>query len=54
VLNQYCFGNSYYYERITGEYWFLGLNPKNVEYAYSIVGEGGDVHRIDKNNFIKI
>jgi len=41
---------------VINQYWFLGLKPKNVEYAYSIVivGEGGDVHRIDKNNFIKI
>lgn len=51
VLNQYC---GYYYNREDCEYWFLGLKPKNVEYAYSIVGVGGDVHRIDKNNFIKI
>jgi hypothetical protein len=50
VLNQYCF-----VDRINVEYWFLGLKPKNVEYAYSIVGVGVvDGHRIDENNFIKI
>ena len=48
MLNQYCFG-----DRINGEYWFLGLKSKNVDYAYSIMWV--DIRlRIDETNFIKI
>lgn len=44
----------YYYNMEDCEYWFLGLKPKNVDYAYSIIRVDNRSFRVDETNFIKI